>query len=149
MAASRECVFCSIVTGGGRPHEVVAETPRAVAFMNAEPAVFGHVLVIPKAHAATIWDLSHEDGDAVWRLTREIARAVREALARHGLNLFHASGRAAWQSVDHFHVHVIPRSEADPLVPNWNKPSGDVTQIPVAADRPRAVLRPEDVIAGR
>jgi histidine triad (HIT) family protein len=92
------CVFCRIVTGEA-PHHIVAETHSAMAFMNAHPAVFGHVLVIPKRHAADIWALEPEDAEPVWALTRAVAHAVRERLEPDGLNLFQANREAAWQSV--------------------------------------------------
>jgi diadenosine tetraphosphate (Ap4A) HIT family hydrolase len=80
------CLFCAIVSGNGPPHETVAETPRALAFMNANPAGFGHMLVIPKAHAIDIWDLQVDDGSAVWQLVRQVATAARSALHPDGLN---------------------------------------------------------------
>jgi histidine triad (HIT) family protein len=97
--------------------------------------------VIPKRHATDIWDLSPEDGVAVWALTQQVAHAARDAFAPDGLNLFQANRTAGWQSVFHFHIHVVPRWTGDPLVPNWDEPQGDRQEIPDAARRLRAALR--------
>ncbi len=135
-----ECIFCEILEGTA-PAEPLIETDLAVAFMNANPAALGHALVIPKRHATDIWDLSPEDGAAVWTLTQRVAHAARDALAPDGLNLFQANRRAGWQSVFHFHIHVVPRWTDDPLVPNWDEPQGDRRDIPEAAAKLRAELQ--------
>jgi histidine triad (HIT) family protein len=137
---SEGCVFCSILAGTA-PAEPVMETDGAFAFMNANPAGPGHALVIPKRHAEDIWDLAPEDGHAVWTLTQRVAHAAREAFHPDGLNLFQTNRRAGWQSVFHFHIHVVPRWTGDAIVPNWTKPQGDRTQIPGAAGRLRTALR--------
>ncbi len=127
-----DCVFCSILAGTAAA-EPIAETDDAFAFMNANPAALGHALVIPRAHAVDIWDLTPEDGLAVWELTQRVAHAARGAFAPDGLNLFQANRRAGWQSVFHFHIHVVPRWDGDPLVPNWDEPQGDREDIARAA----------------
>jgi histidine triad (HIT) family protein len=134
-----ECIFCAILEGTA-PSERLIETDLAIAFMNANPATLGHALVIPKRHAVDIWDLSPEDGVAVWSLTQRVAHAARDAFAPDGLNLFQANRRAGWQSVFHFHIHVVPRWTGDPLVPNWDEPQGDRQDIPGAAARLRGAL---------
>jgi histidine triad (HIT) family protein len=134
-----ECVFCAILRGAASA-EALIETDLAFAFMNAYPAALGHALVIPKRHAADIWDLTPEDGIAVWSLTQRVAHAARDAFAPDGLNLFQANRTAGWQSVFHFHIHVVPRWADDPLVPNWQEPQGDRQDIPDAAARLRRAL---------
>ncbi len=134
-----ECIFCAILEGTA-PAEPLIETDLALAFMNANPAALGHALVIPKRHATDIWDLSPEDGVAVWTLTQRIAHAARDAFAPDGLNLFQANRRAGWQSVFHFHIHVVPRWTGDPVVPPWTEPKGDRRDIPDAAARLRGAL---------
>ena len=78
LVADPHCIFCSIVAGTAFA-EPVTETERALAFVNANPAGPGHMLVIPKAHARDIWDVSREDGAAVWDLVRETAALARRA----------------------------------------------------------------------
>lgn len=136
---SNDCVFCAILEGTA-PAEPLIETDRSFAFMNANPATLGHALVIPKRHANDIWELTPEDGVAVWTLTHRIARAARDAFSPDGLNLFQANRRAGWQSVFHFHIHVVPRWADDPLVPNWQEPQGRREEIPSAAERLRGAL---------
>jgi histidine triad (HIT) family protein len=136
---SDECVFCAILEGTA-PSEPLIETDLAFAFMNSNPATLGHALVIPKRHAVDIWDLAPEDGAAVWSLTHQVALAAREAFSPDGLNLFQANRTAGWQSVFHFHIHVVPRWTGDPLVPNWDEPQGDRRDIPDAAARLRGAL---------
>jgi histidine triad (HIT) family protein len=133
------CVFCAIVAGEA-PAERVTETGRALAFVNANPAGPGHMLVIPKIHAVDIWDVSREDGLAVWELVREMAALARRAYEPDGLNLFQANRAAGWQSVFHFHVHVVPRWEGDGLVPNWERLEGDPFEVAAMGARLRAAL---------
>jgi histidine triad (HIT) family protein len=134
-----ECIFCAIVAGIA-PATPVGETDRAVAFMNANPAALGHLLVVPRSHAEDIWDLSQEDGAAVWALTQRLAVAVRDALSPEGLTLFQSNRQAGWQTVFHFHIHIVPRWEGDGLEPSWGGPSGNRDGIEHAATVIRANL---------
>jgi histidine triad (HIT) family protein len=69
----------------------------------------------------------------------QVAGMIKRALDPNGINLVHASGSAAWQTVFHFHLHVIPRYEGDPLVPPWplDQPQADRSSLGVAAERIR------------
>ena len=116
------CIFCSIVAGDA-PAEIVGESERALAFMDINPIADGHVLVIPRSHAQDIWAISDEDGAAGWTLARELSAAIRDAFDADGLTLFQANGRAGWQHVFHFHLHLVPRWRGDGLVRPWD-PSG-------------------------
>ncbi|HXF69208.1 MAG TPA: HIT family protein [Thermoflexus sp.] len=108
------CIFCAIVARQ-QPAEIVYEDERTMAFMDINPANPGHTLVIPKRHAATIFEIDEEDAAAVMRTTVRVARAIRAALAPEGLNLVQSNGRAAGQEIFHLHVHVIPRWVGDGL----------------------------------
>ena len=134
-----DCTFCGIVAGTS-PAERVMETDLALAFVNQNPANPGHVLVIPKQHADDIWDLSRKNGEAVWSLVRDVADLARRAYEPDGLNLFQANRRAGWQSEFHFHVHVVPRWNGDPLVPNWGRLVGDPEGVAAMGSRLRASL---------
>jgi histidine triad (HIT) family protein len=118
------CVFCAIVAGEA-PAEVVYEDEHTVAFMDINPAVRGHVLVVPKRHSRDICDVSEEDALQVMRTVVHVARALEKALQPDGLNLIQANGRAAMQSVFHFHMHVVPRWWDDGLRPIWRHERGD------------------------
>ena len=136
---SKECVFCRIVAGE-EPLNHVAEDERALAFMDINPATVGHSLVIPKAHAVDIWELEPEDAGAVWRLAIRVAQAQREALKPEGLTLFQANGRAGFQDVFHFHLHLVPRWRGDGLKKSWVSSPGDPTKIAANAERIRSRL---------
>ena len=128
MAADPDCLFCKIVAGE-IPSTIVAQDERTVAFMDINPATLGHVLVIPRAHARDLHDVDVEDLAAVAATAQRVAARALERLDAAGVNLLNSSGRAAWQTVFHFHVHVIPRYEGDPLRLPWQPAPGDSEEI--------------------
>ncbi|MGH2865216.1 MAG: HIT family protein, partial [Solirubrobacteraceae bacterium] len=102
-------------------------------FMDIAPATRGHALVIPRAHHTDLLSVGAEDLAAVALASRRLARRAKERLDADGVNLLNSCGRAAWQTVFHFHVHVIPRYEGDPLRLPWVPSEGDVDEIAAAA----------------
>lgn len=86
-----------------------------MAFMDLRPANAGHVLVIPRKH----WETIHEVPDStlvdIFRVAKRVAGAVKEAVNAEGINVIQSNGRAAYQMVDHLHVHVIPRFQGDAI----------------------------------
>jgi histidine triad (HIT) family protein len=116
--ADPDCLFCKIVAGDV-PATKVHEDDRTVAFMDINPATRGHLLCIPKAHAADVHAISDEDVCAVARTAKAMAMRVQDRLGADGVNVLQSSGAAAWQTVFHYHVHVIPRYEGDPLRLPW------------------------------
>jgi histidine triad (HIT) family protein len=125
MAADPDCLFCKIAAGE-IPSTRVDEDERTIAFMDINPATRGHLLVIPREHSADLLDVPHEDLDACARMAQRLAQRVQERLGADGVNLLNSCGRAAWQTVFHFHVHVIPRYEDDPLqLPGQPQQPGD------------------------
>jgi len=107
-----ECIFCRIVNGEAAA-SIVAETAGALAFMDINQPVPGHVLVIPKAHIQDIYALDAATGAEVFALTIEVAKAVKAALQADGLNLLQANERAGQQDVFHSHLHVMARYTGD------------------------------------
>jgi diadenosine tetraphosphate (Ap4A) HIT family hydrolase len=108
-----DCVFCQIVEGAA-PASVVYSDATVLAFMDIQPIVPGHVLVIPRRHAQLMSDLQAGEGAACWVIAEMLARAIRgSGLRVEGVNVFVADGEAAFQDVPHFHVHVIPRYAGD------------------------------------
>ena len=101
-------MFCEIVAGRAVAHRLM-EDEHTLAFLNVAPATVGHALVVPRRHAEGLWDLDDEEHAQVARAASRVARLLRVALAPAGMNLVHATGTAAWQSMFHFHVHVVPR----------------------------------------
>ncbi len=109
-----DCIFCKIVAGE-LPATKVAEDERTLAFMEIAPATRGHALVIPKAHAQDLHEIDPEDLAACARMAQRVAASARDRLGADGVNLLNSCGAKAWQTVFHFHVHVIPRYDGDPL----------------------------------
>lgn len=102
------CVFCDIAAGAA-PASLIYRDDRVVAFCDTEPFTTGHSLVVPLRHGATLADTTAEDAMRMFAVARELAAASRRALDCAGANLFLADGQAAWQTVFHTHLHVIPR----------------------------------------
>ncbi|MHB1539367.1 MAG: HIT family protein [Solirubrobacteraceae bacterium] len=129
---TEDCIFCKIVAGE-LPANVVAEDERTISFMDINPATRGHALVIPRRHATDLLEVDADDLAAVTRGARELARRAKERLGADGVNLINSCGAAAWQTVFHFHVHVIPRYADDPLRLPWTPAPGDTGGIAAAA----------------
>lgn len=109
-----ECIFCAIAAHRA-PAAMVYEDDQTVAFLDIHPIAKGHALVIPRLHCSGIFDLSDEAGRAVIVTAARVARALKERLEPDGLNLLQSNGRAAGQTVDHFHFHLVPRWVGDRL----------------------------------
>jgi histidine triad (HIT) family protein len=130
--ADPNCIFCKIVAGE-LPARIVDEDERTIAFMDIAPATRGHALVIPRAHASDLLSVEREDLRAVADASQRLAKRASERLGASGVNLINSCGAAAWQTVFHFHVHVIPRYEDDPLKLPWVPTEGDQEQIALVA----------------
>ncbi|AEF41742.1 HIT family protein [Hoyosella subflava] len=111
----QECIFCSIVAGSGPAH-VVYEDENVVAFLDIRPIKRGHTLVIPRTHAQDLSELPQQLGAQVFSAAQIIARAVRdERIGAEGANIVINDGEAAFQTVPHTHIHVIPRRHGDKM----------------------------------
>jgi diadenosine tetraphosphate (Ap4A) HIT family hydrolase len=107
------CVFCQIIQGK-KPASKAYEDASVVAFMDTRPVNEGHLLVVPRAHAAGLAELDPEIGGHMFQTARKLAAALRRSGVRcEGLNLFLADGSAAGQEVFHVHLHVLPRFSGD------------------------------------
>jgi histidine triad (HIT) family protein len=126
------CLFCKILAGE-LPASVVDEDERTVAFLDIAPATRGHALVVPRTHVADLLGASREDLQAVIVASQRLAARMKERLGADGVNLVNSCGAAAWQTVFHFHMHVIPRYEGDPLRLPWIPVPGDPQEIAAAA----------------
>jgi len=130
-----DCIFCKIVSGE-IPSVKVYEDDRVLAFMDINPLNDGHLLIIPKAHAATIYEISEADFLAVMSATRRLASAVNKALSPEGINLLQLNGKAANQVVPHLHVHIVPRWSGDGLtVSKWDIVPGDMEKVKAVAEQ--------------
>jgi histidine triad (HIT) family protein len=112
--AHEDCIFCKVLAGE-IPSERVYEDEYAVGVMDINPWTRGHAVVIPRQHAANLYEISEEDLQHVIVAAKRLATKMRDTLACDGLNLIQSNGSAAWQTIFHLHVHVIPRYDDDPL----------------------------------
>ncbi len=131
---AESCVFCRIIAGQ-LPGTVIAshDEGRAIAFMDISPATPGHLLVVPRTHTPDLLTADPGDLTACVLLAQRMARLVRDRLGAVGANLLQSSGAAAWQTVFHLHLHVIPRYEDDPLVLPWRPTPGDPDEVAAVA----------------
>jgi histidine triad (HIT) family protein len=111
---AEDCIFCKIVAGE-LPSEIVQEDEHTVAFMDINPWTRGHALVIPRNHSPNLYEVAEDDLGHTSSAAKQLAVRMRERLGCDGVNLLNASEPAAWQTVFHFHMHVIPRYDDDPL----------------------------------
>jgi histidine triad (HIT) family protein len=130
------CIFCAIAAGEA-PAEILDSDEHTVAFMDINPATAGHALVIPRRHSADLMEIVDEDLERTTLAARRLAERMRETLHPDGFNVINACGTAAWQTVFHFHLHVVPRFERDPLELPWVPTPGDPDEIAATARRIR------------
>jgi histidine triad (HIT) family protein len=138
-----ECVFCKI-RDGAIPSFKVYEDERTLCFMDINPLNSGHCLVVTKAHAPTIFEADERDLQAAIVTAKRVAIAILRAVKPDGLNMLQANGAAAFQSVPHFHLHLIPRWNNDSKGFDWKLVPGDRALIAKVGERLRTVLAGED-----
>jgi len=109
-----DCIFCKIAAGE-LPAEVVDQDDNTVSFMDINPWTRGHALVIPRNHSRNLLEIGEQDLAHVMTAVKRLATRMRDRLGCDGVNVLNSSEPAAWQTVFHFHAHVIPRYEDDPL----------------------------------
>jgi len=109
-----DCIFCKIVKGE-IPAKKVYESEKVLAFLDVNPISKGHLLVIPKKHFENIFDIDKDYLREIISVSKETALIIKKKLNATGVNILHASGRDAQQSVFHFHIHLVPRYKNDKL----------------------------------
>ena len=123
-----DCIFCKVVAGE-IPGEVIDSDERTITVLDINPATKGHAVVIPREHAGNLFELSDEDLLASMRAARRAAEQMKRTIAPDGFNILNNIGRAAWQSIFHFHVHVVPRYHDDPLKLPWQPQAADPGEL--------------------
>ena len=107
-----DCVFCKIINNE-IPSYKIYEDDLVLAFLDINPAAKGHTLIIPKKHAPDIFEIEEKYLERIISVAQKISNKMKDNFNADGVNLYHASGSAAEQSVFHFHLHVIPRRKDD------------------------------------
>ena len=110
--SAENCIFCKILADE-IPSAVVYEDDLFRAILDVNPAAKGHVIILPKKHAANLFELPDEEASKILIVARKIARAVMATYHWDGVNMLQNNGEASGQTVFHLHVHVIPRFEGD------------------------------------
>ena len=134
-----DCVFCKI-RDGQIPSLKVYEDEHTLCIMDINPLTRGHCLVLTKSHAPTIWDADVADLQAAIATAKRVAEALKAAVQPDGLNMLQANGAAAFQSVFHYHLHLIPRWNNDGKGFDWKLVPGDREQIMRIGDKLRTAL---------
>ena len=133
---AEDCIFCGIVAGEV-PAQKVDEDEHTVSFMDLNPWTRGHALVIPRRHTPNLYEIEDDDLRHTAVAARRLARRMRERLGCDGINLLNAAEPAAWQTVFHFHLHVIPRYDNDPLRLPAHTGQADPDELSSVADELR------------
>jgi histidine triad (HIT) family protein len=142
-AARTHCTFCDLINGAGEV-SVCYEDSDAMAFMDIQPVNAGHVLVAPRQHYASLFDVPQELGDHLFKVTMRMASAVRRVTGCDDMNIVVSSGAAAGQDVFHYHVHIIPRRQDDGFdvqLPFGGSEMPDRTMLDAMAARIIAAMR--------
>ena len=131
-----DCLFCGIVEGS-IPSQTIDSDEHTVSFMDINPATPGHALVVPRAHSEDLIAIEPDDLEAASVAAQRLARRMDEVLKPDGINILNCCRPAAWQTVFHYHWHVIPRYEDDPLKLPWIPRGGQEDEIAEIASKLR------------
>ncbi len=135
-ANMEDCIFCKIIKGE-IPCFKVYEDDKVLAFEDINPVAEGHTLIIPKAHAENLWEISTEDLTAVQLASKKVIQGIKDALNPLGVAVLQLNGRGANQVVMHYHLHLVPRIEGSPELPmiSWELKEGDFDAIKKTAEK--------------
>ncbi|MCA1831701.1 MAG: HIT family protein [Actinomycetota bacterium] len=128
------CIFCAIIAKDA-PSWTVYEDEHAIAFMDINPATDGHVLVVPRRHVKDLWEIGERDAGQVMEASVRVAAMIKRALEPDGMNILHATGAVAFQTVFHFHLHLVPRTRGDSIKLPWIPRPGEPSRIAAVAER--------------
>ncbi len=135
-----DCIFCKIIAGE-IPCAKVSENEKVISFMDINPVIQGHMLVVPKTHSENLFEIREQDLEAVIKEVKRCAGAVKNALDAGGVTLLQLNGKSSDQIIPHLHVHIIPRWEDDGLsVSRWGVKKGDMEKIKITAEKIRDSL---------
>ena len=112
------CIFCKIANGE-IPSKTLYEDDSFRVILDISPASKGHAIILPKNHAANLYELSDEDASKIMLVAKKVATVLKDVLHCDGMNILQNNGEAAGQTVFHLHVHLIPRYENDNVTITW------------------------------
>ena len=115
-----DCIFCKIAKGD-IPSATVYESNDMKVFLDVAPANKGHALIVPKEHFDNIFQLDAETAGRIFSMATVVARAIKEETGCDGLNVVQNNGEVAGQTVNHFHLHLIPRFKDDDVKVTWKQ----------------------------
>jgi histidine triad (HIT) family protein len=110
-----DCIFCKIINNE-IPSYKIYEDDLVLAFLDVNPMSKGHTLIVPKKHAKDIFEIEKIYLERIILVAKKIAQKMKDSLCVDSVNLYHASGIEAGQTVFHFHLHIVPRIEGDTLL---------------------------------
>ena len=133
------CIFCKLANGVFETNTLYEDDDFRVIF-DASPATKGHVLILPKEHAANVFELSEETASKVFVLAKKIATVLKEVTGCEGVNILQNNGEIAGQTVFHFHMHVIPRYENGPAMVSWTPGKASPEELAEVAEKIKGSL---------
>ncbi len=128
-----DCIFCKIINGG-IPSSVIYEDELFKVILDKFPSVLGHALIIPKKHSDDIFGLDEERAARLIPLAKRIASAVKSGVNADGINILQNNGAAAGQTVQHFHMHIIPRFKGDTIRMGWDSKEASAEELNKASE---------------
>jgi histidine triad (HIT) family protein len=134
------CPFCRMVAGSERA-SYVWEDPDVFGIMSLEQPTPYKVLVIPKLHVASLFDLTDDLAASLFRTTVKVAKAIRAVSQCPGLNLVQSNGRVGQQDVAHFHLHIVPRFENDGITLAWDNTKTERPRLDALAEEIRIQMK--------
>lgn len=135
----QDCIFCKIAAGE-IPSRTIYEDERFRAILDISPASKGHAIILPKNHAANIYELSEEDASKIFVVGKKIACAMKNAMQCEGLNILQNNGELAGQTVFHLHLHVLPRYQDDNVAFSWKHGKPSEEELDTVADSIRKAV---------
>ena len=123
-----DCIFCKIAKGE-IPSATVYEDDDFRVIMDISPASEGHMIILPKEHAANVYELSDVTASKIYVLAKKLATALKDELDCDGINILQNNGEAAGQTVFHLHMHIIPRYYSDDISIRWNQGKSDTDSL--------------------
>ena len=132
------CIFCKLANKD-IPTNIIYEDEKFTVIMDASPATKGHALILPKNHAANIYELPDKDAADIFVLAKKMAKKMTEILQCDGFNIVQNNGEVAGQTVFHFHMHLIPRylNDGNQEKLTWNHADISAEEIEKIAEKLR------------